>query len=128
MEKTKRTVGKRAKKSVGIKMIAKTKLEEKIREINGKAWMPVEIARLNGQVIRLALFKGEYHWHNHANEDELIFIYKGRIVIQFRDRPNVKLNAGEMVVIPKGTEHCPKSIEDSYVLMFEPANLKSEGG
>jgi hypothetical protein len=32
-----------------------------------------------------------------------------------------------MVVIPKGVEHCPKSIEPSYVLVFEPHILKSRG-
>lgn len=36
-------------------MIAKAKLEEKIREISGRAWMPVEVARLNDQIIRLVV-------------------------------------------------------------------------
>lgn len=73
------------------------------------------------------MFKGEYYWHSHGNEDELIFIYQGRIVVQFKDRPNVELNTGELIVIPKGVEHCPKSLEDSYVLMFDPLGLKSKG-
>lgn len=109
-------------------MVSAIKLSDKIKEINSRPWFPVEVARLNDQVIRLALFRGEYHWHSHANEDELIFVYRGRIVVQFKDRPEVELNAGEMIVIPKGAEHCPKSLEDSYVLMFEPISLKSQGG
>jgi len=32
-----------------------------------------------------------------------------------------------MAVVPKGVEHCPKSLEPSYVLMFEPFILKSKG-
>ena len=107
-------------------MVKAIKIESKINEIT-EAWFPVEVARINDYVLRLALFRGEYHWHNHANEDELIFVYKGKIVVQFKDRPNVKLSTGEMIVIPKGVEHCPKSLEDSYVLMFEQASLKSKG-
>ena len=105
----------------------KISLKEKIKEINGKPWFPVDVAKLNDQIIRIALFKGEYHWYKHENEDELIFVYNGSIVIQFRDRDDIKLRAGELTVIPKNIEHCPKSLEDSYVLMFEPAALKSTG-
>ncbi len=108
-------------------MTSAIKLGDKINEIGGRPWSPVEVTRINDQVIRIALFKGEYHWHNHADEDELILVYEGRIVVQFKDRPNVELNTGEMIIIPKGVEHCPKSLEDSYVLMFEPAGLKSQG-
>ncbi len=101
-------------------------LNDKMAEIK-EPWTPENVTALNGQVIRLALFKGEYHWHSHKDEDELIFVYKGRIVVQFKDRPNVELSSGEMLAIPKCVEHCPKSVEDSFVLMFEPASLKSKG-
>jgi len=37
------------------------------------------------------------------------------------------LSAGEMTVIPKDVEHCPKSIEPSYVLLFEPISLLTHG-
>ena len=37
------------------------------------------------------------------------------------------LHEGEMAVVLKGVEHCPKALEPSYVLMFEPATLKSKG-
>lgn len=106
---------------------SKINIKDTIRKVSDKAWTPVEVARLNDQVLRLALFRGEYHWHNHADEDELILVYKGRIVVQFKGRPNVELAAGELIVILKGVEHCPKSLEDSYVLLYEPINLKSKG-
>ncbi|MFX1258778.1 MAG: cupin domain-containing protein [Promethearchaeota archaeon] len=102
-------------------------LKDKIKEINEKPWHPVDVARLNDQVIRLALFKGEYHWHKHENEDELFYVIKGKITIQLREEDNIVLNQGEMTVIPKGIMHCPKSKEDSYVLMFEPYKLQSKG-
>ena len=87
----------------------------------------MELARVNGQVVRMSLVKGEYHWHKHANEDELFYVYKGKIAIQLKDQVDIVLHEGKMVVIPKGVEHCPKSIEPSYLLVFEPYVLKSRG-
>ena len=108
-------------------MIDKINLSGKIKEISGKPWSPIDIIRLNDQVVRMALVEGEFHWHKHANEDELFYVLKGEIIIQLKDQPNIDLNEGEMVVIPKGTEHCPKSSKPAYVLLFEPFILKSVG-
>lgn len=108
-------------------MIPIIKLEDKIKEIGGKSWSPVEVARINDQVVRMALLEGEYHWHKHKNEDELFYVIKGEIIIQLKDEPNITLNEGQMAVVPKGVEHCPKSLQPSYVLMFEPFVLKSKG-
>ncbi|MEW6377319.1 MAG: cupin domain-containing protein [Thermodesulfobacteriota bacterium] len=107
-------------------MISTISLGAKIKEID-QPWSPVEVARVNDQVVRMSLVKGEYHWHKHMNEDELFYVYKGNIVIQMKDQRDIALREGEMVVIPKGVEHCPKSIEPSYVLLFEPYVLKSQG-
>jgi mannose-6-phosphate isomerase-like protein (cupin superfamily) len=108
-------------------MIPIINLEDKIKEIGGKSWAPVEVARINDQVVRMALLEGEYHWHKHKNEDELFYVIKGKIIIQLKDEPNITLSEGQMAVVPKGVEHCPKSLEPSYVLMFEPFVLKSKG-
>jgi len=107
-------------------IIPKIDLEDKIKEIN-KPWTPVDIAVVNDYVVRMALFAGEYHWHKHEQEDELFYVYKGSIVIQIKDQPGITLHEGEMAVVPKGVEHCPKSLESSYVMMFEPQALKSKG-
>lgn len=101
-------------------MISKKTIREKIEEIAGKPWFPVDIAKVNDQIVRLALFDGEYHWHKHENQDEFFLVYSGQITIQIKDQTEITLKAGETAVIPKGIEHCPKSIEPSYVLMFEP--------
>lgn len=108
-------------------MIPIIKLKDKIEEIAGRPWHPIEVARINDQVVRMALVKGEYHWHKHANEDELFYVLRGEIVIQIKDHPNIELGQGEMTVIPKAVEHCPKSSQDTYILMFEPYVLKSRG-
>lgn len=107
-------------------MISAINLEDKIEQID-KPWSPVEVARVNDQVVRISLLKGEFHWHKHTDEDELFYVYKGSIVIQLKDQPDIALHGGEMVVIPKGVEHCPKSVEPSYVLLFEPYLLQTRG-
>jgi mannose-6-phosphate isomerase-like protein (cupin superfamily) len=109
-----------------IKMISTIRLEDKIKKLD-QPWSPIQVARVNDQVIRMSLLKGEYHWHKHTNEDELFYVYRGKIVIQLKDQEDILLREGEMVVIPKGVEHCPKSIEPSYVIVFEPYVLKSQG-
>ena len=108
-------------------MISIINLEDKIREIGGKPWSPVDIVIVNDQVIRLALLKGEFHWHKHTNEDELFYVIKGEIVIQLKDQPDITLKEGQMAVISKGIEHCPRSEESSYVLLFEPFVLQTRG-
>ncbi len=108
-------------------MIPIIKIENKIKEIEGKPWHPIEVARVNDQVVRMALVKGEFHWHKHANEDELFYVLRGEMIIQMKDYPNITLHDGEIAVIPKGVEHCPKSSMDTYILMFEPYTLKSRG-
>ena len=108
-------------------MYIPTRIDEKIAEIAGKAWNPINIAEVNDYVIRLALFQGEYHWHKHENEDELFYVYKGEIEIQIKDQKNILLKEGELFVVPKGIEHKPTSAKESYVLLFEQSKLKSTG-
>ncbi|MFQ6123128.1 MAG: cupin domain-containing protein [Candidatus Heimdallarchaeota archaeon] len=108
-------------------MIHKIILEQKITEIADRPWDPIEVTRVNDQVVRLALCRGEYHWHHHTNEDELFYVLRGELIIQLKDDPDLTLREGELTVIPKGVEHCPKSVEDTYILMFEPYALQSQG-
>lgn len=107
-------------------MITKVNLKEKAAEID-KPWSPIDIARVNDQVVRMAMIEGEYHWHKHTNEDELFFVYDGEIIIQLRGQPDVTLHEGEMAVVRKGVEHCPKSAGPSHILVFERHALVSSG-
>jgi len=89
-------------------------------------WSPKIIGELNGQDVKLAKIKGEFVWHDHKNEDELFFIIKGTLKLEFRDKM-VTLNEGEMLIIPKGVEHKPIADEEVWVLLFEPSNIKHTG-
>jgi mannose-6-phosphate isomerase-like protein (cupin superfamily) len=89
-------------------------------------WSPKIIGELNGQDVKLARVKGEFVWHNHKNEDELFFIVKGTLKIEFADK-TVELNAGEMLIVPKGVEHKPIAEEEVMLLLFEPSDTKHTG-
>ncbi|MFC1484165.1 cupin domain-containing protein [Candidatus Neomarinimicrobiota bacterium] len=90
-------------------------------------WQPVDVARVNDHMARLALLHGEYHWHQHSAEDEMFYVYKGHIVIQFREQPNVTVKQGELAVVPAGTEHRTLATEPAWVLLFEPATTQTAG-
>lgn len=89
-------------------------------------WNPRIIAELNGQQVKLAKLKGEFIWHNHEEEDELFYIIKGILKMEFRDK-TVTLNEGDMLVIPKGVDHRPIAKEEVHVMLFEPARTLHTG-
>jgi mannose-6-phosphate isomerase-like protein (cupin superfamily) len=101
-------------------------IESKRKKID-EPWSPIEVARVNDQVVRMALCLGEYHWHRHTDEDELFYVYRGNLKIKLREHPDITLHEGQLAVIPRGVEHRPVSDEPSYVILFEPHALKSRG-
>ncbi len=101
------------------------KLSEKFNLIND-LWKPKVIAELNGQQVKIAKVKGEFVWHDHKDEDELFFIVQGTLKMMFRDK-TVVVNAGEMIVVPKGIEHKPVAEDEVWMMLFEPDNIKHTG-
>lgn len=90
-------------------------------------WSPRIIGELNGQYVKLAKFKGEFIWHDHANEDELFLVVKGSLKIELRDK-TIHLNEGEFCIIPKGVEHKPVADEEAWIMLLEPKSTEQTGG
>ena len=89
-------------------------------------WSPRIAAELNGQHVKLVKFRGAFDWHRHEDEDELFLVHRGEFRMEFRDRI-VELEAGEMLVVPRGVEHRPVADEEVEVLLFEPAGTRNTG-
>ena len=89
-------------------------------------WTPKIIGQLNGQDVKIAKVQGEFVWHNHKNEDELFYIIKGTLKIDFEDGMRT-LHAGDMLIIPKGVEHKPIAEEEVWIMLFEPQAIKHTG-
>lgn len=100
-------------------------IQEKFSLFN-EHWSPKIIGELNGQDVKIAKVKGEFVWHNHKDEDELFFIIKGTLKIEFAEK-TVTLNEGEILIVPKGVEHKPIAEEEVWLLLFEPSNTKHTG-
>ena len=89
-------------------------------------WSPKRIATLNDYEVKLAKVQGEFVWHDHPDTDELFLVISGRLTIQLRDR-DVILEPGEVFVVPRGVEHCPKAVEETAILLLEPAGVTNTG-
>jgi len=84
------------------------------------------IAKMNNYEFKIVKFKGEFIWHSHAHTDETFIILRGKMLMNFRDKVE-ELNAGEMIVIPKGLEHKPASEEGYEALLIEPEGVPNTG-
>jgi len=84
------------------------------------------IARMNDYEFKIVKFKGDFVWHSHPNTDETFIILEGTLVMNFRER-KVEINAGEMIVIPKGVEHKPSSVNGYKAILIEPEGVPNTG-
>ncbi|MEC7063692.1 MAG: cupin domain-containing protein [Bacteroidota bacterium] len=93
-----------------------------------KKWTPKIIGELNNQYVKLCKLEGEFVWHSHENEDELFMVFKGKLLMDFRDGRTVEVNEGEILIVPKGVEHKPYTDGDVvFNLLFEPKTTKHTG-
>ena len=67
-------------------------------------------------------------WHQHENEDELFMVVRGTLFIDFKHQTTVEVKEGEIVIIPKGVEHRPRTNGDIvFNLLFEPKSTLHTG-
>jgi mannose-6-phosphate isomerase-like protein (cupin superfamily) len=90
-------------------------------------WSPKVVGRVNDQYVKLARLLGELAWHSHADEDELFQVVRGRLRIQFEDRPEVVLEAGEFCVVPRGVRHNPVAEEECWIVLIETVTTRHTG-
>jgi mannose-6-phosphate isomerase-like protein (cupin superfamily) len=109
----------------GSNPVNKIDIADKFRLFD-EEWTPKIIAESNGQLVKVAKGSGELVWHSHEGEDELFIVFKGRLTIRMRDG-DVELGPGEMFVVPKGVEHCPRAEPDTHFMMIEPASTAHTG-
>ena len=81
-------------------------------------WNPRIVASYNGNEIRLVKLQGDFTWHAHQDTDELFHVIAGEMSIEFRDGVR-HLGAGEMLVVPKGTEHRPFAVNEAHVMVVD---------
>jgi mannose-6-phosphate isomerase-like protein (cupin superfamily) len=100
-------------------------LAEKFALLGGE-YPPSFVGYMNDYKLVVVKTKGEFVWHKHDETDEFFLVVAGRLVIQFRDR-DVVLEPGELFVVPRGVEHCPKADVETHVLLIEPRETVNTG-
>ena len=89
-------------------------------------YQPGIVGYLNDYKLVVVRVHGEFVWHKHDDTDDFFLVLKGRLTIQLRDR-DVVLEPGELFVVPRGVEHCPKADEETHVLLIEPRGTPNTG-
>ncbi|MGF1553816.1 MAG: cupin domain-containing protein [Paracoccaceae bacterium] len=89
-------------------------------------WFPRTVATFNGHDVMVVKVEGEFHWHAHADTDDLFFVLVGRLDIELRDR-TVHLGPGQLFVVPRGVEHRPVAREETHLLLIEPTGTPNTG-
>lgn len=89
-------------------------------------WSPKLVATLNDHDVKLVRIQGEFVWHTHEDTDELFLVVEGELTIQLRDR-DVVLSAGQLFVVPRGVEHCPRAEREVRAVLMETAGTVNTG-
>ena len=110
-------------KTVG--MDDKVNLAEKIGLLE-ELYSPGIVGYMNDYKLVVVKVHGEFVWHKHDDTDDFFLVLKGHLTIQLRDR-DVELDEGELFVVPRGVEHCPKADVETHVLLIEPRGTLNTG-
>ena len=106
-------------------MIERVNLAEKLASFD-EAFQPKIVGYYNDNKLQVAKTRGEFVWHSHPDTDDFFLVLDGRLTIQLRDR-DVELGPGEIFVVPRGVEHCPRADREAHILLIEPTGTPNTG-
>jgi len=100
--------------------------EKKLADACTFRWYNQTLCQVNGSVVRLGIFLGEYHWHKHDEDDEFFYVVEGQLLIDLEGR-TVSLQPRQGFVVPKGVVHRTRATQRTVVLMVENAGIIPTG-
>jgi mannose-6-phosphate isomerase-like protein (cupin superfamily) len=100
--------------------------EKKLADECQFQWYNQTLCQVNGSVVRLGVFQGEYHWHKHDEDDEFFYVVEGELLIDLEGRV-VSLQPRQGFVVPKGVVHRTRARQRTVVLMVENAGIIPTG-
>jgi mannose-6-phosphate isomerase-like protein (cupin superfamily) len=89
-------------------------------------WWNQSLCRVNDCVVRMGVFKGEFHWHKHDREDEFFYVLEGRLLLDLEDR-TVELAPRQGLMVPRGVLHRTRAPKRTVALMIEAATVVPTG-
>jgi mannose-6-phosphate isomerase-like protein (cupin superfamily) len=90
-------------------------------------WSPKVIAQVNDQYVKVAKLIGQLVWHNHAHEDELFYIFRGALRMEYEGGRTVNLCEGSLHVVPRGVMHNPVADLECWIVLIESVTTKHTG-
>lgn len=97
-------------------------------------WFNQTLVKVNESVVRFGVMQGEYHWHQHTDDDEFFFVLSGRFLIDLEPQADgvtpgrvITLGPHEGYVVPRGVRHRTRAPERSVILMVENAGIIPTG-
>ncbi len=75
------------------------------------------IALLGDIVVSVYICEGMLRWHRHIDTDELFWVHEGAILLE-SERGDLRLNAGDLAVVPKGVSHRTQSDQRASVILL----------
>ncbi|MFZ0336813.1 MAG: cupin domain-containing protein [Terracidiphilus sp.] len=93
-------------------------------------WFNQTLCKVNDSVVRMAAIEGEYHWHEHDDDDEFFYVVDGELLIDRRDGledRTVSLKPGQGFVVPKTVVHRTRAPHRTTILMVENAGIIPTG-
>jgi mannose-6-phosphate isomerase-like protein (cupin superfamily) len=103
----------------------KVNLAAKLDLLDGP-YSPGIVGYINDYKLQVVKAHGEFVWHKHDDTDDFFLVMSGHLTIQLRDR-NIELDEGELFVVPRGVEHCPKADGEARLLLIEPKATDNTG-
>jgi len=115
--------------------------EQAIADACEYKWFNQTLCQVNSSVVRMAVIEGEYHWHQHSDDDEFFYVVEGTLLIDLESGPakspdlvqrggqgrTVELRPRQGFVVPRGTMHRTRAPRRTVILMVENAGINPTG-
>ena len=90
-------------------------------------WSPKVVAQVNDQYVKVAKLLGQFVWHNHAQQDELFYVVRGHLKIEYEGGRVAQLPAWSIHVVPNGVMHNPVADDECWIVLIEPIDTLHTG-
>ena len=100
--------------------------EKKLADSCEFKWYNQTLCQVNESVVRLGVFDGEYHWHQHDQDDEFFYVVEGQLLIDLEGK-TVALSPRQGFVVPKSVVHRTRATQRTVVLMVENKGIIPTG-
>lgn len=90
-------------------------------------WQPRTVGEFNGHDLMVVKAWGEYQWHTHPDTDDFFLLLAGELEIDLEDGRTVRLQPGQLFVVPRGMRHRPRATKEAHILLIEPTGTPNSG-